>query len=390
MEEENRRRKWYVHISVCLVMCIFKLSILITVLSFLSPSNRAVAVAVLRSRNQIILKSGTEWQIMLDMDDHTFARHFRIPRTRFEVLQRYLQEGGLRSDHHQGQPPLPIGKKVLMFLWYMANQNCFRGISDKLNVSLSSAHRAILKVLTIMSTLGQAFVSWHTGCEKRVSATSFQHTSGLEGVIGAIDGCHIRIQRPPIRGGDYMNRKSYYSVLLQGIVNAEGRFINVFTGIPGRVHDARLLRSSPFFQEWQEMMGEYRLLGDSAYIGQTFPFILTPQRDNRALTDADLGHNANISRGRVIVEQAFGRMKCNWRRLRDLQNTCIVTVVKIILAACYLHNFAQDALIGCEEHPCGCPREEDGNEQKVITIITNKCKVRAQYKRLIQVKKTES
>ena len=210
---------------------------------------------MLRPRVNIILKSGTEWQIMLDMDDHTFARHFRISKTRFEVLKGYLQEGGLQSDHNHGLPPLPIAKKVLMFLWYMGNQNCFREISDKFNVSSSSAHRAILQVLTIMSTLGWAFVSWPKGCEKRVSATSFQRTCGLERVIGAIDGCHIRIQCPRVRGVDYMNRKSFYSVLLQGIVDAEGRFINVFTGMPGKVHDARLLQSSWFFQEWQERMG---------------------------------------------------------------------------------------------------------------------------------------
>ncbi|XP_076131023.1 retrovirus-related Pol polyprotein from transposon opus [Alosa pseudoharengus] len=321
-----------------------------------------VAVAVLRSRHQIILKSGPEWQIMLGMENNTFARHFRIPRTRFEVLQRYLQEGGLRSDHYKGLPPMPIAKKVLMFLWYMANQNCFQEVSDKFNVSPLSAHGAILQVLTIMSTLGRAFVSWPTGYEKRMSATSFQLTCGLEGVIGAIDGCHIRIKQPPARGGAYMNRKSYYSVLLQGIVDAEGRFISVFTGMPGRVHDARMLRSSPFFQEWQEKMGEYRLLGDSAYIGQDFPFIITPRHDNGTLTDADLRYNTDISRGGVIVEQAFGRMKCKWRRMRDLQTTCSVTVVKIILAACYLHNFAQGASIGCDEHPDGCPREEDTNE----------------------------
>ena len=316
------------------------------------------ALSVLRPRVNIILKSGTEWQIMLDMDDHTFARHFRISKTQFEVLKGYLQEGGLQSDHNHGLPPLPIAKKVLMFLWYMGNQNCFREISDKFNVSSSSAHRAILQVLTIMSTLGWAFVSWPKGCEKRASATSFQRTCGLERVIGAIDGCHIRIQCPRVRGVDYMNRKSFYSVLLQGIVDAEGRFINVFTGMPGKVHDSRLLRSSWFFQEWQERMGEYRLLGDSAYIGQDFPFIISPRRDNGALTDADLRRNTDISRGRVIIEQAFGRMKCKWRRIRDLQNTCTVTIAKIILAACYLHNFAQGASIGFDEHPDGCPRDD--------------------------------
>jgi len=39
-------------------------------------------------------------------------------------------------------------------------------------------------------------------------------------------------------------------------------------------------------------MGDYRLLGNSAYIGQAFPFIVTPKSDNGALTDAD--HQQNL------------------------------------------------------------------------------------------------
>ena len=321
-------------------------------------------MAMLRSRQQNIVTSGTEWQLMLAMDDHTFVQNFRITRTQFNVLQGYLEEGGLRSDHFQGLPPLPVAKKVLMFLWYMAHQYSFREISDKFNVSRSSAHRAVFRVLTIMSALGQAFVSWPIGIsEKGESATSFERICGLEGVIGVIDGCHIRIQKPPIRGEDYKNRRNYYSVLLQGIVDAEGRFINVFAGVPGRVHGARMLRSSPFFEEWREKMGDYFLLGDAAYTGQAFPFIVTPRCDNGVLTGADLRHNTDVSRGKVIVEQAFGRMKCKWRRMRDLQNTRTATGVKIILAACYLHNFAQGSSKQCDEHPDGCPREEDANDE---------------------------
>ena len=109
-------------------------------------------------------------------------------------------------------------------------------------------------------------------------------------------------------------------------------------------------------------MEGYRLLGDASYLAQAFPFIVTPRRDNGFLTGADLRHNTDVSRGKAIVEQAFGRMKCKWRRLRDLQNTRTGTGVKIILAACYLHNFIQGALTKCDEHPDGCPREEDGNE----------------------------
>lgn len=108
-------------------------------------------------------------------------------------------------------------------------------------------------------------------------------------------------------------------------------------------------------------MGDFRLLGDSAYISQHYPFIVTPKRDNGALSVADQQLNARISRGRVVVEQAFGLLKCKWRRLRDIQNTCVDVIVKIIVASCTLHNMciglAEEA---CAEHPDGCPRL--GNE----------------------------
>lgn len=300
--------------------------------------------------------------MMLNMDDHTFSRHFRVTKPQFEYVMMKLQDNGIQKPHSQGLPPVPPTKKVLMFLWYMANQNSFREMSDKFDVSQSTAHRIILQALNIMCTIGSSFISWPNTCEKAASAAAFHRLCGLSGVIGAIDGCHIRVQRPPIRGGDYMNRKSFYSVLLQGIVDERGRFIDIFAGPPGKVHDARMLRASDFYTTWQEKMGDNSLLGDSAYIGQAFPFVITPKRDNGALTEADELRNSRISRGRVVVEQAFGRMKCKWRRLRDLQNTRIDAVVMIIMAACFLHNMCIGASEICQEHPNGCPRQADENE----------------------------
>ncbi|KAJ8389500.1 hypothetical protein AAFF_G00118900 [Aldrovandia affinis] len=124
-----------------------------------------------------------------------------------------------------------------------------------------------------------------------------------------------------------------------------------------------MLRASPFFETWMQYMGQYKLLGDTAYIAQTYPFIITPKRDNGALTVDDQQLNARISRGRVVVEQAFGRLKCKWRRLRDLSNTRVDIMVKIIVAACALHNMCTGLGEGtCNEHPHGCPREDDENQ----------------------------
>lgn len=168
----------------------------------------------------------------------------------------------------------------------------------------------------------------------------FYRLCGIRGIIGAIDGCHIHIQRPVVRGGDYLNRKGFYSLLLQGIVNDQGRFLDIFIGVPGKLHDSRMLRASTFFEKWKQKMGTSYLLSDTAYISADYPFIITPKRENGALTDHDLQRNMKISRGRFAVEQAFGRMKCMWRRLRDLQNTRIDLLVKIIVAACTLHNIS--------------------------------------------------
>ncbi|KAM9832236.1 uncharacterized protein ACB057_007849 [Neosynchiropus ocellatus] len=308
------------------------------------------------------LKSEPEWEMMLSMDDYSFTRHFRVTKPQFECLARKLRENGLEKQHSHGLPAVPATKKVLIFLWFMANQDSFRQISGRFGVSQSSAHRVIQQALNIMSTIGTSFVSWPNADEKAASAAAFHHLCGIKGVIGAIDGCHIRIQRPPIRGGDYMNHKSRYSVLLQGIVDERGRFIDIFAGPPGKVCDARMLRASDFYAAWQEKMGDHSLLGDSAYTGHAFPFVISPKREEALLTEADQRQNSRINCGRMVVEQAFGRMKCKWRRLRDLQNTRMDTAVMIILAACFLHNMCLGVTEICQEHPDGCPRLADENE----------------------------
>ena len=94
-------------------------------------------------------------------------------------------------------------------------------------------------------------------------------------MIGAIDGCDIRIQRSKgVRRGDCMNRKGYFSILLQGICDDDGKLLSVFIGPPGRVHNARMHVESDFFRDWQTRMGGFFLLGASAYISAQFPFIM--------------------------------------------------------------------------------------------------------------------
>lgn len=41
---------------------------------------------------------------------------------------------------------------------------------------------------------------------------------------------------------EYVNRKSFHSIILQGVAGANGKFLHVSTGYAGSIHDALMLR----------------------------------------------------------------------------------------------------------------------------------------------------
>lgn len=108
----------------------------------------------------------------------------------------------------------------------------------------------------------------------------FQEMYGIPQIVGAIDECHIEINAPSHvqNHEDYFNRKQYYSVNLEAIVDANLKFIHATVGHPDSIHDARVLRLSDlydFAENEQILSSPVRnisgtdvgplLAGDSAY-----------------------------------------------------------------------------------------------------------------------------
>ncbi|XP_044010200.1 uncharacterized protein LOC122853852 [Aphidius gifuensis] len=120
---------------------------------------------------------------------------------------------------------IPHEKAFLMTLWYMANTESFRQISDRFDLIRS-----------------------HDIHQKQEISEEFQQLQDILGVIGSIDGCHIRIRRPIENQREYINRKRYSSILLQGVVNSQRLFTDVHIGEPGSMHDARVLRRSLVYE----------------------------------------------------------------------------------------------------------------------------------------------
>jgi hypothetical protein len=72
---------------------------------------------------------------------------------------------------------------------------------------------------------------------------AFSNKSGFPQIIGAIDGCHVAINRPKEDGDSYFNRKKFYFVVLQAVCKADRSFIDIDCRWPDSVHDGRVFRT---------------------------------------------------------------------------------------------------------------------------------------------------
>lgn len=138
----------------------------------------------------------------------------------------------------------------------------------------------------------------------------------INGVIGAIDGSHIKILRPQKDQHVYCNRKGDHSILLQGVCDHKKRFTDIFCGEASSIHDARLLKRFKLYEQISEgkiIHNDYFLLGDSACPSLTW--LVPPFKDNGRLTENQKLFNFRHSSTRIIIENVFGR----FRRLRKPQ-----------------------------------------------------------------------
>ena len=142
-----------------------------------------------------------------------------------------------------------VEKRVAMALWFLASGADYRTIAHLFGVSKALVCVAVKEVCQcIVHVLLPKYIAVPTGQDLRRVVEGFEHEYKFPQCAGAVDGTHIPIQSPTECPADYYNRKGWHSVLMQGVVDHRGRFIDVYIGWPGRVHDARVFGNSKFFE----------------------------------------------------------------------------------------------------------------------------------------------
>lgn len=98
-------------------------------------------------------------------------------------------------------------------------------------------------------------------------------------MIGCIDGTYINMKTPANKiKSTYVNRHDTPALTMQGICDAHKKFIDVFTGVSGKLHDSRIFHLSFINKTIKSIPNKkFHLLGDAAY--PLSNYLLTPYRD---------------------------------------------------------------------------------------------------------------
>jgi hypothetical protein len=85
-----------------------------------------------------------------------------------------------------------------------------------------------------------------TEAEWKVITNGFNDQWNFPNCLGAVDGKHVSIKKPPHRGSYYYNYKKCFSIVLMAVVNSNYQFIMADAGINGRISDGGVLGNTAF------------------------------------------------------------------------------------------------------------------------------------------------
>ena len=112
---------------------------------------------------------------------------------------------------------------------------CLGAIDGKFGIGASTACMKVNKAMKLLVSSKMHIISkLQRSIDFQRIINGFQRKWNFPLCLGAIDGTHTPIKAPPPHHSDYYNRKSFHSVILQGVCDSQCCFTDVFAGWPGR------------------------------------------------------------------------------------------------------------------------------------------------------------
>lgn len=279
-------------------------------------------------------------------DDARWVQMFRFTkRSMFSLAQ--LLSPSIQKQNTKYCMAVPVIVRLACTLFKLSHGATLLICSELFAVGRSTVSIMLHDVVHAINDLLRAEMKWPSFEQVPSISRDFQDMCGLPSVLGAIDGTHFAVSKPKFGPADYFYFKSSgYAITCQAVVDSSKKFLDLHVGMPGSCNDAHVLRQSALFERGQRQtlwdaahtfhgFSPY-LVGDVAYL--LLPWLMVPHRRVRAVPATDALFNRKLSRGRAVVENAFGLLKLTFRELHLKCELDITFVPDVVFCCCILYN----------------------------------------------------
>ncbi|XP_071137367.1 putative nuclease HARBI1 [Mytilus edulis] len=272
-----------------------------------------------------------------DLTDKELRARYRFGRNSIiritDIVRKDIEHPTQRSQS------LSAEMQVLVALRFFACGGFLQVVGDTQGIDKSTVSRCVQKVSDALNAKADQFIKWPSVQRKGDIKQGFFDNGGFPGVVGCIDGTHVRISAPSHDKPSFVNRKGYHSINTQAICDHEGKFTNVVARWPGSVHDSHIMRCSQVCTHLEEShlsVQDGLILGDSGYACRSF--LMTPYL--RPTEPCHEKFNKAHMKTRCCIERTFGWWKKRFNCLHQGIRMHPEKVCKIIMACAVLHNSA--------------------------------------------------
>ena len=303
-----------------------------------------------------------------------WMKNFRMPREQFEALADEL------SPHISPDPSSPgmglsVEKKLGITLYLLKDTGSITVTANAFGVSAPTVSKTIRSVCNAINTnLGPRYLKLPRDNELYETVNLFQERFGFSQVLGAVDGTHIAINKPTENSQGYFSYKMKYTLNVQAVCDAKGKFLDVDIRWSGGTHDTKVFAKSHINKAMQEgripkmyktlLLGREKvpllLLADSAY-----PLLPHCMKEySTCYNNAQVLFNTMLRSARNQIECPYGRSKARWPILTTSLNFNLDDIQVVVYTCFVLHNYCEINKVGIDEISLASLQQSNADERQ--------------------------
>nr|CAI5838149.1 unnamed protein product [Callosobruchus analis] len=261
-------------------------------------------------------------------DTGQFKNFCRLSSTDFEFIISLIGPK-IKKKNTNFRECIPVNERLAVTLRFLATGDSYTSLMYTFKISKQCISNIVTEFQLPTST-----EQWLAISERFEKQWNFPHC------IGAIDGKHVVLQAPIGSGSEYFNYKSFFSIVLFALVDADYNFLYANVGCQGRISDGGVFKNTSLWKKIED--GSLTSIKPRPLPGRQkdIPYLILGVHQKGS---AERIFNYRLSRARRVVENAFGILSAVFRVLRKPLLLQPDRAKTIVLTAIYLHNFLRQS-----------------------------------------------